>query len=238
MSGTSYLDVEEAIRSALSKGYVLSPKKTIGQNGVDITAQAKKGDESVDIEVIGRSQNGSKRSFDFCQAFFRAISRLNGNASTIAIALPNEWEAGLKSKLDNLGEGWERIALEFPEVEIWLVDIKDLTFRRTKLTDWVSLRSNSGKPVLHIVNVNVIGPHALKVEFNDGMIKNVDLTPLIHGEVFEPLRDPKYFKQVRLDPECKTVTWPNGADLAPEALYELKEFNPVSDRRRIEKITK
>jgi hypothetical protein len=46
--------------------------------------------------------------------------------------------------------------------------------------------------------------------------------PLLHGPVFEPLQDPTEFAKVFLDPICRTIAWPNGADLAPEALYELE----------------
>ena len=77
-------------------------------------------------------------------------------------------------------------------------------------------------PILHVVSAKVVGPHMLRVEFNDGVVKQVDLGPLLKGPVFQPLRDPRFFAQVRVDPESKTVTWPNGADLAPEALYELE----------------
>jgi uncharacterized protein DUF2442 len=38
--------------------------------------------------------------------------------------------------------------------------------------------------------------------------------------VFEPLHDPEYFRLFRVDPECDTLVWPNGADIAPESLYE------------------
>jgi len=75
--------------------------------------------------------------------------------------------------------------------------------------------------VLHIVEVEVCGPHSLDVRFNDGVHKQVDLTPLLTGPVFQPLRDPTYFARVVLDPQAGTVVWPNGADLAPEALYDL-----------------
>jgi hypothetical protein len=46
--------------------------------------------------------------------------------------------------------------------------------------------------------------------------------------VFEPLRDPKYFATVKVDPEAATVVWPNGVDLAPETLYQTARKNPVS----------
>ena len=75
--------------------------------------------------------------------------------------------------------------------------------------------------ILRLSAVEVTGPHELLVEFDDGTRKVVDLSPLLVGEVFEPLRDPVEFARVRLDPICGTVVWPNGADLAPEALRDL-----------------
>jgi hypothetical protein len=36
--------------------------------------------------------------------------------------------------------------------------------------------------------------------------------------VFEPLKDPEVFRQVRVDEELGTVVWPNGADLDPDLL--------------------
>ncbi|MGH9224370.1 MAG: DUF2442 domain-containing protein [Acidimicrobiales bacterium] len=40
--------------------------------------------------------------------------------------------------------------------------------------------------------------------------------------MFEPLRaDPALFARVRVDPEARTIVWPNGADLAPEALHRM-----------------
>lgn len=75
--------------------------------------------------------------------------------------------------------------------------------------------------ILHILKAEVTGPHSLRLEFDDGTVKEVDLKPLLNGPVFEPLKDPDYFARVTVDPVCKTVVWPNGADLAPEALYDL-----------------
>ena len=75
--------------------------------------------------------------------------------------------------------------------------------------------------ILHIVEAEVCGPHSLRVVFDDGTQKRVNLLPLLEGPVFEPLREPAYFARVSVDPICRTVVWPNGADLAPEALYEL-----------------
>jgi hypothetical protein len=82
--------------------------------------------------------------------------------------------------------------------------------------------------ILHIVHAEVAGDHHLRIEFDDHTQKTVDLSPLLWGPVFEPLRDPEYFARVVVDPVCGTVVWPNGADLAPEALYDL----PNEDAKR------
>ena len=75
--------------------------------------------------------------------------------------------------------------------------------------------------ILRIVEAEVCGPHCLRLAFNDGTRKAVDVRPLLTGSVFEPLQDPLYFARAQLDDECGTVVWPNGADFAPEALREL-----------------
>ena len=75
--------------------------------------------------------------------------------------------------------------------------------------------------ILHILEAELAGAHSLRLRFNDGTSKTVDVSPLLNGPVFEPLRDPAFFALVELDPVCKTVVWPNDADIAPEALHLL-----------------
>jgi len=81
---------------------------------------------------------------------------------------------------------------------------------------------NSG--ILHILEVEVIRDFILKIEFNDCTVKVVDVKPLLTGPVFEPLNDPRFFARVTIDPVAQTLVWPNGADFAPEALFELKSL--------------
>ena len=78
-----------------------------------------------------------------------------------------------------------------------------------------------------VVAARVLRPYVLEVTFDDGVVREVDLEPVLWGEVFEPLRDPDYFAQVTVDPDLGTVVWPNGADLAPEFLYYGDE-NPYA----------
>ena len=58
------------------------------------------------------------------------------------------------------------------------------------------------------------------VRFADGTEGDVDLTHELYGEIFEPLKAPAVFKAFTVHPEFHTLCWPNGADLAPEFLYE------------------
>lgn len=82
--------------------------------------------------------------------------------------------------------------------------------------------------ILRIVCAKVVGPTKLQLSFNDGEERVVDTGPLLQGPVFEPLRDPSYFAQMRLDPVCGTVVWPNGADFAPEALHEISNIDAMA----------
>lgn len=72
------------------------------------------------------------------------------------------------------------------------------------------------KDVLTVVEVHVGPGYSLVLRFSDGAEGVADLTPLLDRPIFSPLRDPTIFQQVTLD--GWTVTWPNGADVAPERL--------------------
>lgn len=74
--------------------------------------------------------------------------------------------------------------------------------------------------IYRISEVKVVGPHALWVRFDDGLERTIELSMVIAGEMYEPLRDPEYFARVRLDAEVHTVVWPNGADFDPETLHD------------------
>lgn len=74
---------------------------------------------------------------------------------------------------------------------------------------------------LHVTAISDIADSELRVRFSDGVVKLVNLKSELHGEVFEPLKDPEFFKQVFVNPETRTIEWPNGADFAPEFLYEI-----------------
>jgi hypothetical protein len=66
----------------------------------------------------------------------------------------------------------------------------------------------------------------LWVRFLDGTSGTVDLSQELWGPMFEPLANPEVFDQARVDPGLETVVWPNGADLAPEYLYQRAQQAP------------
>jgi hypothetical protein len=63
--------------------------------------------------------------------------------------------------------------------------------------------------------------YKLEVVFSDGLTALIDLEQELYGPMFEPLKDKSLFRQVKADSDVRTLVWPNGADLAPEFLYEL-----------------
>ncbi|MCX5740612.1 MAG: DUF2442 domain-containing protein [Proteobacteria bacterium] len=69
----------------------------------------------------------------------------------------------------------------------------------------------------YVVAAKYLGEFRVFLRFQDGVEGIVDLRDEIWGTVFEPLRDPDYFARFVVD---STLTWPNGADFAPEFLYE------------------
>ena len=56
--------------------------------------------------------------------------------------------------------------------------------------------------------------------FTDGVEGEVDLEAELWGEIFEPLKDKAAFASFTVDRELGTIVWPNGADFAPEFLYQ------------------
>jgi hypothetical protein len=73
---------------------------------------------------------------------------------------------------------------------------------------------------LHIVDARHVSGYRIWVRFEDGLSGEVDLSGELDGAVFEPLRDQEYFAAFSVDPVSHTITWPNGADFAPEFLRE------------------
>lgn len=73
---------------------------------------------------------------------------------------------------------------------------------------------------VRITSVELPDGFVLRLGFDDGSTREVELEHELWGPVFEPLRqDPQLFRQVRVDPELGTIVWPNGADMDPDVLH-------------------
>ena len=70
---------------------------------------------------------------------------------------------------------------------------------------------------------SVLPPHGLRLTFDDGLLREVDLVDELWGTVFEPLKDPDYFARVMVD--HGTAVWPDGLDLDPLVLHG--DFDPA-----------
>jgi uncharacterized protein DUF2442 len=72
----------------------------------------------------------------------------------------------------------------------------------------------------HVLEAHHVSGHTVWLRFRDGSTAEVDITPALRGPIFEPLKDIDYFRRFEIHPEFRTLVWPNGADIAPEYLYE------------------
>ena len=81
-------------------------------------------------------------------------------------------------------------------------------------------------PVHRVQAFEIVGPYILKVDFDDGMSRTIDFRPVLAGELYGPLRNLDLFNRVQVDPEARTLIWPNGADFDPTTLHEWPELGP------------
>ncbi|MCD4782287.1 MAG: DUF2442 domain-containing protein [Candidatus Eremiobacteraeota bacterium] len=74
--------------------------------------------------------------------------------------------------------------------------------------------------ILHVKEAKHLHDYVIWMRFNDGAIGEVDLKDELYGEIFEPLKEIEMFKSFKVGPDLETIVWDNGADMAPEFLYE------------------
>ena len=63
--------------------------------------------------------------------------------------------------------------------------------------------------------------YILRLRFEDGSERLVDLAAHLDGEIFEPLKELSLFRTAHLDADLDTVVWDNGADMSPDFLYDI-----------------
>ena len=75
-------------------------------------------------------------------------------------------------------------------------------------------------PIYSVNSVEFLGCYRLRVGFGDGTARDIDLEPILAGELYGPLRDRAMFNSVEVNPEVHTLVWPNGADFDPAILHD------------------
>lgn len=73
--------------------------------------------------------------------------------------------------------------------------------------------------MLQVIKATARHGYVLRIEFSDGAADEADCSFLLARGLGADLRDPAYFRQVRVDSELRTAVWPNGLDPAPELLH-------------------
>jgi Protein of unknown function (DUF2442) len=75
-------------------------------------------------------------------------------------------------------------------------------------------------PVYRVTGFEIVGPHTLRVEFDDATTQVIDLSDVLAGDIYGPLQDESVFRGVEIDPEVQTLVWPSGADFDPAVLHD------------------
>lgn len=79
--------------------------------------------------------------------------------------------------------------------------------------------------MIWLVDAVYRGDYRVFVRFNDGKESEIDLENYIKSKneetVFAPLKELDVFQTVHFDSDLDTIVWANGADIAPERLYEM-----------------
>ena len=77
--------------------------------------------------------------------------------------------------------------------------------------------------ICRVVSFEQVAPFTLRVAFDDMTTQVIDFQAVLAGDLYGPLRDPEFFRQVRIDAEAHTLVWPNGADFDPATLHDWPE---------------
>jgi len=80
-----------------------------------------------------------------------------------------------------------------------------------------------------VTEATYLGGYKLKIRFDNGESKVVDLQPHLDGPIFEPLKDLSFFKSFYVHHDLDTIVWLNNADFAPDFLYEIGRKDSEQD---------
>jgi hypothetical protein len=80
-----------------------------------------------------------------------------------------------------------------------------------------------------VVEAHYVSEFIVSARFDDGTEKHIDVSQWFKGPVFEPLKDTRFFKKFFI--EAGTLAWPNGVDIAPEALHAARDAKKRHNKR-------
>ncbi|MEK7875012.1 MAG: DUF2442 domain-containing protein [Pseudomonadota bacterium] len=83
-----------------------------------------------------------------------------------------------------------------------------------------------------VIGARFVSGFIVFTRFDDGTEKHIDISQWFKGPVFEPLKDRKLFRKFFI--EGGTLAWPNGVDIAPEALYAACDLTKKRHNRALE----
>ena len=83
--------------------------------------------------------------------------------------------------------------------------------------------------IIDVTDVGILRDRVVRLTFDNGEVRDIDLAPLLWGPAFEALADDEVFVQVRVDDEAGTIVWPGGADISAHTLYTMS--SPATGQR-------
>ena len=84
---------------------------------------------------------------------------------------------------------------------------------------------------LEVTQAKYLNGYRILLTFNNGVKKIVDLQNELNGKIFEPLKNKEKFKKFSI--KFNTIEWENGADIAPEYLYQIGVTKEIAEKEVI-----
>jgi hypothetical protein len=88
------------------------------------------------------------------------------------------------------------------------------------------------KQIPEVIGCRVTGATSVRLKFRDGLAATLDLSRILTGPIFAPLKSPDRFREVLI--QDGTLVWPNGADICPSVLYYWCELGRVCSQEELD----